>query len=675
MKTKIHRFLTGTLRGRLILSVALVHAVMMTLFIVDLTKRQRAMLLERQVEETSALAQALATSAAGWIAADDVSGLQEIVDAQRRYPEILFVILVDEQGRVLAHTEKSRLGQYLLDLPREARLIAFSRTPALVDVTVPAMIGGRHVGWARVGIGRKATSDEMKAIVRNGVLYAVAAIAVGSVLAWAMGVRITRRLYLVQKTIDAVRAGDRMARSSVSGNDEPAVMAREFNSMLDMIVGKDIELRKKSEELDRYFTDALDLLCIADTEGFFRRLNPQWEKTLGYPVAELLGKRFIDFVHPDDRQATLDAIMTLAGQKEVRDFVNRYRHQNGGYRWIEWRSFPSENRIYAVARDITDRKNAEEALRKSTAEIQDLYDHAPCGYHSLDENGHFLRINDTALEWLGYRREELVGKKKFTELLTPEGVKTFEANFPRFMALGSVHDLEFSLIRKNGTILPTLVSATAITDADGRFVRSRSVVLDITERKRAEQERQSYLRFVESLDLVNRAIQSTNDTDQMIRDVLDVLFPAFNCDRCFLVFPCDPGAPSWHCVMERNRPEFPGAYERKLEVPMTPENAASFRVLLESEGPVTFGPGLDMPLSAELRHEFQIQSMMAMAVYPKGEKPYAMGFHQCGGPRVWAVEEKKLLQEIGFRLADGLSRVLAYRHLEASEVKYRRIVD
>ncbi|HEY8995910.1 MAG TPA: PAS domain S-box protein [Lacunisphaera sp.] len=121
-------------------------------------------------------------------------------------------------------------------------------------------------------------------------------------------------------------------------------------------------LREKTEELDRYFTNTLDLLCIADTEGHFRRMNTAWERTLGYSVAELEGRSFLDFVHPDDREATLQAVSLLGGQHEVVNFANRYRAKDGGYRWLEWRSIPSGSRIYAVARDITERKRTEEAL-------------------------------------------------------------------------------------------------------------------------------------------------------------------------------------------------------------------------------------------------------------------------------------------------------------------------
>lgn len=112
-------------------------------------------------------------------------------------------------------------------------------------------------------------------------------------------------------------------------------------------------IAERTEEVDQFFTTSLDLFCIADTDGYFRRLNPEWEKILGWPVSELEGKKFLDYVHPDDLQATLGAVQELASQNEVTGFINRYRHRDGSWRWIEWRSAPAGPRIFAAARDIT----------------------------------------------------------------------------------------------------------------------------------------------------------------------------------------------------------------------------------------------------------------------------------------------------------------------------------
>jgi PAS domain S-box-containing protein len=130
-------------------------------------------------------------------------------------------------------------------------------------------------------------------------------------------------------------------------------------------------------------------------------------------------------------------------------------------------------------------KSAEEVLRKSAEEIKDLYNKAPCGYHSLDKNGVLVRINDTELAWLGYTRDEIIGKK-LTEIITPESRKTFQATFPILRQRGWVKDLELELVRKDGSVMPVLISASAILDEKGDYLMSRSTVYDITERKQAE---------------------------------------------------------------------------------------------------------------------------------------------------------------------------------------------
>ena len=133
------------------------------------------------------------------------------------------------------------------------------------------------------------------------------------------------------------------------------------------------------------------------------------------------------------------------------------------------------------------RLDAEITLRQSAEEIQDLYNNAPCGYHSIDKDGTIVRINDTELKWLGYTREEVIGKKKIFEFYTPEGVERFKKTYPAFVERGSVADLELDLVRRDGSVLSVLLNGTAIRDSDGNFLMSRSTMFDITDRKEAEQ--------------------------------------------------------------------------------------------------------------------------------------------------------------------------------------------
>jgi PAS domain S-box-containing protein len=107
-------------------------------------------------------------------------------------------------------------------------------------------------------------------------------------------------------------------------------------------------------------------------DGHFRRLNREWEPVLGYNPAELEGKRFLDFVHPEDMEASSGAMAELSAGNKVMEILNRYRHSDGSYRWIEWRSFTAGNHIYASARDITERKKMTELIEASLAEKETL---------------------------------------------------------------------------------------------------------------------------------------------------------------------------------------------------------------------------------------------------------------------------------------------------------------
>lgn len=132
-------------------------------------------------------------------------------------------------------------------------------------------------------------------------------------------------------------------------------------------------LLEKTEELDRFFSLALDMLCIADNKGYFRRLNAAWESTLGFSMDELTGARFLDFIHPEDLEATLASMNDLSNEKAVLNFVNRYRCKDGSYRWIEWRTHPyGTELVYAAARDITEHRQARMALEETRQRFEAL---------------------------------------------------------------------------------------------------------------------------------------------------------------------------------------------------------------------------------------------------------------------------------------------------------------
>jgi PAS domain S-box-containing protein len=263
--------------------------------------------------------------------------------------------------------------------------------------------------------------------------------------------------------------------------------------------------------------------------------SPEHEQLFGLAPGSFDGRyaTFHQRLHPADRDELTQVI------ERSRQNRNTYQHEfrviwrDGSIHWIEGRGrfFYDETgqpvRIMGTVMDIDDRKQAEAKLqqtkteleqrvaertaaltqintqleaelakrqeieailKQSNDEIQDLYNNAPCGYHSLDNEGKVIRMNNTELEWLGYSRNEIIGKQ-FTDLLTVNSLSVFQTNFSKFKQQGWIKNLEFNLKCKHGSVLPVSMSATAIKDVSGNFIMSRSIVVDNRERMRMEAER------------------------------------------------------------------------------------------------------------------------------------------------------------------------------------------
>jgi PAS domain S-box-containing protein len=169
---------------------------------------------------------------------------------------------------------------------------------------------------------------------------------------------------------------------------------------------------RKTEDVseERFFAVSIDMLCFLDFNGYFKRLNPAWERTLGFTIDELMSRPFIEFVHPDDRERTLNQNREVRGGGQALGFQNRYLCKDGSYRWFLWNAAAdAEARvIYSVARDITNRKRAEEEreqlvlqLQAALAEVRMLQEILPiCSYcrRIRDDSNHWHTVESYVAE-------------------------------------------------------------------------------------------------------------------------------------------------------------------------------------------------------------------------------------------------------------------------------------
>jgi PAS domain S-box-containing protein len=242
------------------------------------------------------------------------------------------------------------------------------------------------------------------------------------------------------------------------------------------------------------------LICSDEVYDIFELPKGTWLSQ------EIIGS----MMFPEELERIKKLDLQAIEQRRDMNYEYRIRVKDGGERWIHYmgKITYGENgmpiRMMAIVQDVTERKRVEEALRVSeekyrslareleervkerTAQVQDLYDNAPVGYHSLDAESRYISVNQTELNWLGYSREELIGQP-YSILSSPESRDSLACVFQQFKEVGKLNDMETYALRKDGTTFPVLINAIAIYDEQRRYVSSRMTMTDITERKKAEQ--------------------------------------------------------------------------------------------------------------------------------------------------------------------------------------------
>lgn len=208
-----------------------------------------------------------------------------------------------------------------------------------------------ELGWGLVVKEDRAegmrAAREFRAWLRQvAIVLAAFAILVGA----ALGLRFALPIHNLAEVANRIRKGEMDARADVVHEDEVGLLARTFNEMADELETRMTLLR----EFRKFFDVSIDLMCIAGTDGYFKRTNPSFERVLGWSEDELTGRPFLDIVHPDDVAKTRREIEKLSEGIPTNSFENRFRCKDGSYRSLRWTSYPQGDVLYAIAHVIDD---------------------------------------------------------------------------------------------------------------------------------------------------------------------------------------------------------------------------------------------------------------------------------------------------------------------------------
>lgn len=504
---KLKHYLLGNLRRQLILGMTLTVTLMVVILVWNITKQQQYAQNTQQIEQVNALADTLSTSSALWVASRDYSGLQETVGAVAHYPNLHHVIVLNPEGMVLAHSNRSKVGLFMSDLPANPKLNGLKNTANLVDITKPIMLANKHIGWVRVGLGREALIAETAKIKHDAIIYVLFTIFLSAIIATLASRYLTRRLYAIQQVASSVQSGKSGERVVLTGEDEASVLAKQFNSMLDSLAQREKALEKSKTEISTLVNLIPDLIWLKDQHGVYLSCNAMFEKMYGAKEYEIVGKTDYDFVDIElaDFFRKNDKITMETNKPSINEEWLTFA-TDGYHGLFETIKTPMSDAngqligVLGVARDITERVQAELELKVSATVFESQE-----GMMVTDANWLIVKVNAAFTTITGYTLDEVKGKNPHL-LSSDRHDDLFYASMWKQINETGVWNGEVWNRRKCGEIYPQRLTITEVKNSQNNIVNYVGTMMDISISKAAESEIQSLAFYDPLTKLPNRRL-------------------------------------------------------------------------------------------------------------------------------------------------------------------------
>ena len=215
---KIKTVWPKSIRNQLILGIALVHLILLTIVVVDQLNRQKKFLKKQNYDQALSLVNDFAVNSSSYILANDIDGLERLVQSHRNFPNLKYAMFLSADGIVLAHTNKAFMGLRPIDsvsrrLNNKPGPQTLIENKDILDIAVPVLYNKEIIGWVRIALGQDYIYSNLRAIVRNGILYIIIALIIGTLFAIIIANRLSRGLYKLMLTAEKIRKGDRSTRA------------------------------------------------------------------------------------------------------------------------------------------------------------------------------------------------------------------------------------------------------------------------------------------------------------------------------------------------------------------------------------------------------------------------------------------------------------------------------
>jgi PAS domain S-box-containing protein len=541
MNALFQRLRNLSIRWQLVIGIALLYAVLISLVMAYVLARQGEFLDYKSEQRAHGLATTLAVSSTSWVMANDVAGLQEVVQSVGREPTVRYAMLLSPAGRVLAHSDPARVGQYLTDarsrqlLGAPVQITVLASDRRMIDLAAPVLSGGRLLGWARVDLGREEVIASLDSLRREGLLFIFAGIALGALLAFAIASGLTRGLRRLVEGVGRVATGERGFQLVFRRKDEIGRLGDDFNRMLAALEKNETEreaaeMQARSAQVElagllaRADDSRLALLSILEdqkaTETALRlselRLrdaqrvaligswdldlvsNHLWWSDEIFRIFELdpepfsaSYEAFLDAIHPGDRERVNRAYQDSVAKRTPYDIVHRLLLPDGRVKHVHERCethYAADGRplrSFGTVQDVSERVLAEAALRENEFLFRSQFDRGNFGIALTSPEKGWLRANPYLCAMLGYSESEL-RSKTWAEMTYPDDLAADVVQFEHLLA-GEIdaYELDKRFFCKAGNIVYTHLTVSCFRE-NGQVKFVIASLLDIGERKRAE---------------------------------------------------------------------------------------------------------------------------------------------------------------------------------------------
>jgi diguanylate cyclase (GGDEF)-like protein/PAS domain S-box-containing protein len=371
--------LLSSFRLQLVIGMVLVVALMMTLFAVEIIREQKDLLIDQKTEQAVSLAQNVATSSSVWVASRDFSGLQNIMTGLRRYPDLEHVIILNNSGQILAHSNPALRGKYLQDFPENAILEILHSDEYQIDVAAPIVLANAHIGWVRLALGQQSLVQRLNEIQLNGFIFTLIAIVLVALFSVIAAGRLTHRLAVIKQVADQIKRGNNRARAGLKGVDEPAQLAQQFDQMLDTLVQRENEVHRSHEALKSSEARLSKVMAITG-EGIWDwdiasddlSINPSWLSIFAIKSNSLKTKAqvYMDMLHPEDKEKVLERLQACLDGTAPFFSEHRMQRADGQIIWVQGRGEVVERdkqgkakRMIGSIIDFSERKKMEDEIK------------------------------------------------------------------------------------------------------------------------------------------------------------------------------------------------------------------------------------------------------------------------------------------------------------------------